>query len=277
MPAADPVVHRLVAPMAATVASVEVADGDHVRDGQTVVVLEVMKMEHPLQVFLAGTVSHLAVAEGEAVAQGQELLRITGDRVEAGAGAPSIVAAAPGEDPSSVRPPAERADLAELARRRALLDDAARPDAVAKRHGRGQRTARENVLDLCDDGSFEEYGGFAFAAQESRRDREDLQAKTPADGLITGIGRVGGRPTAVVAYDYTVLAGTQGQRNHAKKDRDFQLSRAARCTTTISGRTDRGRRHMCPVCAPELARISLRTPGQRHEPARGPPRSRDRH
>src|SRR6478609_2955578 len=77
MPAPDPVVHRLVAPMAATIASVSVADGDHVRDGQTVVVLEVMKMEHPLHVFLDGTVSHLAVAEGQAVAQGQELLRIT--------------------------------------------------------------------------------------------------------------------------------------------------------------------------------------------------------
>ncbi|MEZ5137723.1 MAG: carboxyl transferase domain-containing protein [Acidimicrobiales bacterium] len=86
----------------------------------------------------------------------------------------------------------ERADLVELRRRRALLDDAARPEAVAKRHGRGQRTARANVADLCDPGSFEEWGGFAFAAQESRRPTDELQARTPADGLITGVGTVNG-------------------------------------------------------------------------------------
>jgi acetyl-CoA carboxylase carboxyltransferase component len=136
---------------------------------------------------------------------------------------------------------AERADLAELRRRRLLLGDAARPEAVAKRHGRGQRTARENVTDLFDDGTFEEYGGFAFAAQESRRDREELQAKTPADGLITGIGRIDGRPSAVVAYDYTVLAGTQGQRNHAKKDRIFELIERLRLPVVLFAEGGGGR------------------------------------
>ncbi len=233
MTASEPVVHRLVAPMAATVSSVAVADGDHVRDGQTVLVLEVMKMEHPLQVFLDGTISHLAVREGQAVAQGEELLRIT---ATAPAAAPVAV---PEAEP--VATGEERADLRELHRRRGLLADAARPDAVAKRHGRGQRTARENVLDLCDDGSFEEYGGFAFAAQESRRDRDDLQANTPADGLITGIGRVDGRPIAVVAYDYTVLAGTQGQRNHAKKDRIFELIERLRLPVVLFAEGGGGR------------------------------------
>ena len=244
--------HRLLAPMAATVASVAVADGDEVRSGQTVLVLEVMKMEHPLQVFLDGTISRLEVAEGQAVAQGQELLRVTASAVAA---APvdtpdvaPVVAAAPGEDPSSIRPPAERADLVELRRRRDLLADAARPDAVAKRHARGQRTARENIADLCDAGSFQEYGGFAFAAQESRRDREDLQAATPADGLITGIGRINGDRVAddragcaVVAYDYTVLAGTQGQRNHAKKDRIFELVERLRLPVVLFAEGGGGR------------------------------------
>ena len=237
MPEPEPVVHRLLAPMAATVSSVAVADGDAVRSGQTVVVLEVMKMEHPLQVFLDGTISGLAVAEGQAVAQGQELLRITGS-------APVEAPAEPATPATPVvdgGPASERADLAELRRRRALLDDAARPGAVAKRHGRGQRTARENVTDLFDDGAYEEYGGFAFAAQESRRDREDLQAKTPADGLITGIGRVNGGPCAAVAYDYTVLAGTQGQRNHAKKDRIFELIERMRLPVVLFAEGGGGR------------------------------------
>jgi acetyl-CoA carboxylase carboxyltransferase component len=228
----EPVVHRLTAPMAATVASVAVADGDAVRSGQTVVVLEVMKMEHPLAVHLDGTISQVAVAEGDAVVAGQELLRITGTEPVAGEAGP--VAATP-------EPAGERADLALLRRRRALLDDAARPEAVAKRHGRGQRTARENVADLFDDGTYDEYGGFAFAAQESRRDRDELQAKTPADGLITAIGRVDGRPCAAVAYDYTVLAGTQGQRNHAKKDRIFELIERMRLPVVLFAEGGGGR------------------------------------
>lgn len=58
-----------------------------------------------------------------------------------------------------------RADHAELLRRRALTEDAARPDAVARRHAAGGRTARENIADLVDAESFVEYGRFAIAAQ----------------------------------------------------------------------------------------------------------------
>src|SRR3954471_15842604 len=103
-----------------------------------------------------------------------------------------------------------RDDLAELLRRRALTEDAARPEAVAKRHEQGGRTARENVADLVDDGSFVEYGRFAIAAQRQRRELQDLIERTPADGLIAGTARVNGQPCAVLSYDYTVLAGTQG-------------------------------------------------------------------
>lgn len=112
-----------------------------------------------------------------------------------------------------------RADIAELARRRALTEDAARPAAVAKRHGRGGRTARENVGDLVDDGSWVEWGRYAVAAQRQRLDHDELIATTPADGIVAGIGTVDGHPTAVLAYDYTVLAGTQGMRGHRKSDR----------------------------------------------------------
>ena len=212
---------EVVAPMVAMVAAVRAAVGDVVAAGATVVVLEVMKMEHPLEMPVSGRISAVLVGEGDPVVAGQRLVTIDalrpGEMAELRTGT---------VDESS----GERADLEELRARRALLADDARPEAAAKRHRRGQRTARENVAALCDVGSFHEYGGFAYAAQEARRDRSDLEANTPADGLITGIGRVNSdlvgadrAACAVVAYDYTVLAGTQGQRNHAKKDRMFEL------------------------------------------------------
>ena len=116
-----------------------------------------------------------------------------------------------------------RDDLAEFQRRRELTEDAARGEAVTKRHDRGGRTARENVADLIDEGSWVEYGRFAVAQQRARRSREDLIANTPADGLVAGTATVDGHPAAVLAYDYTVLAGTQGTVGHFKKDRMFEL------------------------------------------------------
>jgi acetyl-CoA carboxylase carboxyltransferase component len=117
----------------------------------------------------------------------------------------------------------DREDLAELKRRRELTEDAARGKAVAKRHERGGRTARENVTDLIDEGSWVEYGRYAIAQQRTRRSREDLIANTPADGMLAGTATVDGDPVAVLAYDYTVLAGTQGTVGHFKKDRMFEL------------------------------------------------------
>jgi acetyl-CoA carboxylase carboxyltransferase component len=125
---------------------------------------------------------------------------------------------------------AGRHDLEELLARRAATRDAARPDAVERRHAAGGRTARENIEDLVDPGTFVEYGRFAIAAQRGRRELEDLIARTPADGLVAGTARVNGdlfgperSACAVLAYDYTVLAGTQGVLGHRKKDRLFEL------------------------------------------------------
>src|SRR4051812_4607805 len=117
----------------------------------------------------------------------------------------------------------EREDLAELQRRRELTEDTARGEAVARRHERGGRTARENVADLIDEGSWVEYGRYAVAQQRARRTQEDLAANTPADGLVAGTAAVDGDPIAVLAYDYTVLAGTQGTVGHFKKDRMFEV------------------------------------------------------
>jgi acetyl-CoA carboxylase carboxyltransferase component len=111
-----------------------------------------------------------------------------------------------------------------------LLDEN-RPDAVARRRKTGQRTARENVADLCDEGSFIEYGGLAVANQRQRRSLDELRRISPADGMIAGIGAVNGAlfgpegsRCAVLAYDYTVFAGTQGLLNHKKKDRLLTLA-----------------------------------------------------
>lgn len=117
-----------------------------------------------------------------------------------------------------------RPDLADVLARQAGLRDEARPEAVAKRHAAGRRTARENLADLVDDGTWVEYGGLAVAAQRMRRSLDDLAAATPADGVLTGVGLVGGTKAAVVAYDYTVLAGTQGLTGHRKTDRLFAVA-----------------------------------------------------
>ena len=132
-------------------------------------------------------------------------------------------------------------DLDELRERRALTDDAARPDAVEKRHAAGGRTARENLEDLVDPGSFVEYGRFAIAAQRQRRELADLIARTPADGMIGGTATVNGSPCAVLSYDYTVLAGTQGALGHRKKDRLFELIERMRLPTVFFAEGGGGR------------------------------------
>src|ERR671936_1275578 len=132
--------------------------------------------------------------------------------------------------------------------RRAQTEDEARPDAVERRHAAGGRTARENIDDLVDPGSFVEYGRFAIAAQRSRRDVDDLIARTPADGLVAGTARINGdlfgderSACAVLSYDYTVLAGTQGALGHRKKDRLFELIERMRLPTVFFAEGGGGR------------------------------------
>jgi acetyl-CoA carboxylase carboxyltransferase component len=141
-----------------------------------------------------------------------------------------------------------RDDLAELQRRRALTEDAARSDAVERRHAAGGRTARENVADLVDPGTFVEYGRFAIAAQRARRDVEELITRTPADGLVAGTARVNRdlfgderSACAVLSYDYTVLAGTQGSLGHRKKDRLFEIIERMRLPTVFFAEGGGGR------------------------------------
>ena len=94
---------------------------------------------------------------------------------------------------------------------------------MARRRKTGQRTARENVDDLLDPGSLVEYGPLVVAARRRRHSLDELIKTTPADGMLMGLGSVNGdvfpedrARTAVLAYDYTVLAGTQGANNHSE-------------------------------------------------------------
>jgi acetyl-CoA carboxylase carboxyltransferase component len=212
---------ELRSPLQAQLVQWQVTPGDTVRAGDVVVILEAMKMEHEVRAAEAGEVRAVFFAAGETVDKG-DLLMVTqpGEAVSPEPAAPATPAAAEGERAT------HRADLQRVIDRHAFLEDAARPDAVARRHALGLRTARENVADLCDAGSFTEYGALAVAAQRSRRSEDDLMRNTPADGMVTGIGSINGelfgaeRSRAVVmAYDATVLAGTQGMRNHQKTDR----------------------------------------------------------
>ncbi|WP_280438276.1 acetyl-CoA carboxylase family protein [Nocardia carnea] len=207
--------NALLASQPGVVAQVSVSPGDQVVAGSELLVLEAMKMEHVVRADRPGTVDEVLVKAGDAVAAADPLLIFTGT----GAAGEQTTAAAD-IDPAHIRP-----DLAEVHEREQLTLDAARPAAVQRRHGKGLRTARENIADLVDPGSFTEYGGYVIAAQRRRRDLADLITATPADGLITGTAAVDGVPMAVLAYDYTVLAGTQGVHNHRKTDRLLQLAR----------------------------------------------------
>ncbi len=192
--------------------SVAVAPGDPVRAGHVVVLVESRKMEHAVAGEVDGTVRAVHVAAGDGVLPGEVLVEVE----------PGVVDAPEGRDDDGE--PDERADLAAVVDRHRRGLDEARPEAVARRRRLGLRTARENVADLCDPGSFVEYGPLAVAAQRRRRDLDDLIDNTPADGLVGGVGTVDGRPVVVASYDYTVLAGTQGFQNHRKKDRLFELA-----------------------------------------------------
>jgi acetyl-CoA carboxylase carboxyltransferase component len=230
---------RVTAPLQGTVVQVGASVGDEVAGGAALVVLESMKMEHVVAAPVAGTVRSLAAQVGQLVAPGDLLATVE----PSGADGPSPVEVGPSDDPGAIRP-----DLAELQRRRAKTLDAARPEPVGRRHAQGRRTARENVADLVDQGTFVEYGGLAIAAQRSRRPVEELIDRTPADGLVSGIGGINGdlfpdgrTSCAVLSYDYMVLAGTQGQVNHRKKDRMLELVERLRLPVVLFAEGGGGR------------------------------------
>ncbi len=227
------------APMPARLVQLDALEGEWVAAGAQVAVLEAMKMEHVLHAETAGCVVEVRVSPGDSLVDGQVLLVL--EPAESAAAAAAHAPAAPDYD--AIRP-----DLQRVIDRHAFTLDANRPQAVDRRHAAGGRTARENLADLCDAGSFIEYGALAIAAQTRRRSMEDLIANTPADGMVTGMATVNATDfgpersrCVVMAYDYTVLAGTQGMRNHHKKDRMLGLAHQLRLPVVLFAEGGGGR------------------------------------
>ena len=229
-------------PLAASVVGVAVELGQAVRAGATLVIVESMKMEHEVRAEHDGEIVSLRVCAGDVVTEGQVLMVVGTNLGSRDTPSPAMAC-----DETSIES-VLREDLLELRAREAFTADANRPDAVARRHALGLRTARENLFDLCDEGSFVEYGALAFAAQQGRRSLDDLLRHTPADGMVTGIGSINAasfgaeRSRAVVlAYDATVLAGTQGMRNHQKTDRMLGIALEQRLPVVLFAEGGGGR------------------------------------
>ena len=228
----------LSSPIQGTIVSLDVAVDDEVRKGQQVAVVEAMKMEHVIAADTDGIVRQVTMAEGDVVREGYPIVFVQEAEVSGGA-----AARAEELDPDYIRP-----DLELTYERHAYILDENRPEAVAKRYGRGYRMPRENIDQLVDPGSFKEYWPLIVARQHTRHDMETLRRNTPADGLIAGLCTINahlfGEEAAramLVHYDYTVLAGTQGGRNHYKQDRMFELAERFRIPLILFGEGGGGR------------------------------------
>ena len=208
------------APIQGTIVSIEIAAGEPVREGQLLLVMNAMKMEHEVHARLSGVIRELTVAVGDTVYEGHPLAFLDEGQVDAGADLVTEKV-----DLDAIRP-----DLAEVHARHAATLDSARPDAVEKRRKTKQRTARENIDDLCDPGTFAEHGSLVLTPGTGLP-LDEVIRRFPTDGMITGVGSVNGEffddeaaRTVVLSYDYTVLAGTQGAVNHPKTDRMLELA-----------------------------------------------------
>ncbi|MBW2314228.1 MAG: carbamoyl-phosphate synthase large subunit [Deltaproteobacteria bacterium] len=226
------------APLQGTVVSLEVEAGDSVAAGAAVLVMEAMKMQHVIEAPESGTVREVRVGVGDAVYEGATLLVLEPGAVDA-----AVAAAAEAIDPDAIRP-----DLREAIDAHAFGLDENREAAREKRHAKGHRTVRENVADLIDPGSLREYGALTLAAQRRRRELQDLREKTPGDGMVAGIASINGdlfsghaARAVVLAYDYSVLAGTQGLYNHLKKDRMLEIAQQQRLPVVLYGEGGGGR------------------------------------
>ncbi|MEC8348472.1 MAG: carboxyl transferase domain-containing protein [Pseudomonadota bacterium] len=225
-------------PIQGTIVSIDVAVGDEVRAGQQLAVVEAMKMEHVIAAAHDGIVRQVTMAAGDVVREAYPMIFVEEASVSGGEAVTEETV-----DLDHIRD-----DLQENYDRHAYTLDENRPEAVAKRHSRGGRMPRENIAELMDAGSFKEYWPLVVARQHKRQDIETLRKRTPGDGVVAGTGTINadlfGEEAAramVVHYDYTVLAGTQGARNHYKQDRMFELALRFRMPIVLFGEGGGGR------------------------------------
>ena len=228
----------VASPIQGTVVAIDAATGDIVREGQQVAVVEAMKMQHVISAPFSGIVRGVTMAAGDVVREGFPIVFLEPAEVAGGA-----VLASAEPDPDHIRP-----DLRENLDRHALTLDENRPEAAARRRKLGYRMPRENIAQLVDPGSFKEYWPLVVARQHQRNSIEALRKNTPGDGVVAGTCSINGTlfdearsRAAVVHYDYTVLAGTQGHRNHYKQDRLFELAQRFRLPLVLFGEGGGGR------------------------------------
>ncbi|EEB83560.1 acetyl-CoA carboxylase family protein [Roseobacter sp. GAI101] len=212
----------LRAPMQAMVQEVQVVVGDQIAKGQVVAVIEAMKMQHTVLAEAGGVVVATYVEAGGTIASGTPVLAFTPDDTLDDIAADETVV-----DPDHIRP-----DLQALNDRLARTLDENRPKAVERRRSRDQRTTREIVSGLCEGGDFHEYGQLVLAGQRRKLGIDALIDISPADGIVTGVGSMNAdrfaedrSQVALLAYDSTVMAGTQGYFGHLKTDRMIEVAR----------------------------------------------------
>lgn len=203
------------APLTGVVIEVSVVSGQTVHKGDLLVLMESMKVQLRVESDYDGTVESVPVNIGDTIQRDANLISITVSDKPRTTGASQNKAIS--DAPHSL--------IQGFRERQALSLDQHRSAAADKRHAKGYQTARENLAQLCDPATFQEYGQFAVAAQRQRHDYETLKTTSAADGIITGIGQVNGQAVALVVNDYSVMAGTQGFFHHQKLDRILQVAR----------------------------------------------------
>lgn len=212
--------------------------GESIAAGRPLAIVEAMKMQHDVLAERDCTIVQWIKQSGDTVLaddvlavliSAQETLKLETDEEDV--------------DLGHIRP-----DLQALYDRRSKLTDDARPKARDKMHARGRMTVRAILETFMDAGSFHEIGSLNIPAQRTRRSYDDLIDYAPADGMVAGIGTVNAAhftkaaaACAIVAYDYSVFAGTQGMYNHKKKDRIFEIIYRAKIPLVLFGGGGGGR------------------------------------
>ena len=246
----------IAAPIQGMVIKLHVEVGETIRAKQPVAVLEALKMEHIITATESGIVREIALQIGDTIFEDTPIVYLEPEEVEGEY-----------ETGETIDLDEIRADIAEIQHFRKFTTDEVRTEATAKRHDAGKRTARENILDLCDPGTFFEYSPLTTATRfpdDTAEQLEERLIKTAADAMVMGVGRVNsdivGKDNArciAMSYDYTVLAGTQGGKNHQKQDRMFGVAEKYKLPVVLYTEGGGGRTHGGPRSAQSKAVASV--------------------